>query len=253
MLRTAWLVVVAVAMSILCGGTVLIIATFSSTSPLIDPVIRFWARTILRAGGIRIVTEGGQRIQAGQRYVLVSNHYSYLDIPCLYAALPQQSIRFMAKVSLFKLPIFGWALGRSGFIPIDRKNRRTAVKSFDLAAERIRKGNTIVVFPEEGRSRSREMRPFQRGGFLLALKSGLPIAPLAIDSTFDHFPVGAKRIKPGTVTIRVGEPIPTKGRSVREKQKLAAEAREQIGSMLFGAGWRSDETATETDAADEAV
>src|SRR6266567_1921050 len=77
--------------------------------------------------------------------------------------------------------------------PIDRKNRRTAVKSFDMAAERIRRGNTIVIFPEEGRSRNREMRPFQRGAFLLAIKSQVPVVPIAIDGTYDVYRVGAKR------------------------------------------------------------
>ena len=138
----------------------------------------------------------------------------------------------MAKKSLFSIPIFGWALGRAGFIPIDRKNRRTAVKSFDLAVERIRKGNTIVIFPEEGRSRELAMRPFQRGAFLLAIRSELPILPLAIDGTYDVFRVGAKRITPGVVTIRVGTPIETAGVSVRAKDTLLEQSRGQIEAML---------------------
>ena len=143
-----------------------------------------------------------------------------------------QPIRFMAKISLFKIPIFGWALGRAGFIPIDRKNRRTAVKSFDLAVERIRKGNTIVVFPEEGRSRERAMLPFQRGGFLLALRSELPILPIAVDGTYDVYRAGARWITPGPVTVRVGTPIPTAGLTVRDKDRLLEESRTQILAML---------------------
>ena len=108
------------------------------------------------------------------------------------------------------------------------------MKSFDLAAERIRKGNTIVIFPEEGRSKTREMRPFQRGAFLLALKSEKTIVPIAIDSTFDVFPVGAKRVRPGRVTIRIGTPIETAGRSLRDKGALLDEARTQVETMLFG-------------------
>src|SRR5437868_3176824 len=227
MLRTIWAVLVAIVVTIPLASLVLLIAAVRSTSPLIDPVIRFWARLLLRAAGIDLRTLRMETVDRTQRYILVANHYSYFDIPVIIAAVPQP-IRFMAKISLFKIPIFGWALGRAGFIPIDRKNRRTAVKSFDLAAERIRKGNTIVVFPEEGRSRNREMRPFQRGGFLLALKSELPIVPMAIDGTYDVFRVGAKRITPGTVTIKVGEPITTAGRSVREKEKMAEQARGQI-------------------------
>lgn len=231
MLRTIWVVLVAVVVTIPLATTVMLIALVRSNAAVIDPIIRFWARLLLRAAGIDLRTERMETVDRKQRYILVANHYSYFDIPVIIAAVPQP-IRFMAKVSLFKVPIFGWAMRRAGFIPIDRKNRRTAVKSFDLAAERIRKGNTIVVFPEEGRSRNRQMRPFQRGGFLLALKSELPILPLAIDGTYDVYRVGAKRITPGRVTIKVGEPITTAGRSVREKEQLAEQSRAQIEAML---------------------
>jgi 1-acyl-sn-glycerol-3-phosphate acyltransferase len=172
-----------------------------------------------------------ETIDRGKRYILIANHHSYFDIPCIFAAIPQP-IRFMAKKSLFSIPIFGWALARAGFIPIDRKNRRTAVKSFDLAVERIRKGNTIVIFPEEGRSREVAMRPFQRGAFLLAIRSELPILPLAIDGTYEVLRVGAKRVTPGVVTIRVGTPIQTAGVSVRAKDTLLEQSRGQIEGML---------------------
>ena len=151
----------------------------------------------------------------------------------ILAAIPQP-IRFMAKISLFKIPFFGWAIGKAGFIPIDRKNRRTAVKSFDLAAERIRRGNTIVIFPEEGRSREIAMRPFQRGAFLLALKSQLEMIPMAIDGTYNVFRSGATRVTPGRVTIRVGTPINCAGLTLRDKERLATESRAQISRMLFG-------------------
>jgi 1-acyl-sn-glycerol-3-phosphate acyltransferase len=234
MLRLVWLAIVAVLVTIPCASATIAVAAVNSTSPLIEKIIRFWAKTLVRAAGITLRAENVDVIEPGRRYILVANHYSYLDIPCIFAAIPQP-IRFMAKVSLFKIPIFGWAIARAGFIPIDRKNRRTAVKSFDLAADRIRKGNTIVIFPEEGRSRERTMRPFQRGAFLLAIKSEKTIVPIAIDSTYDVFPVGAKRVTPGRVTIRVGLPIETANRSVRDKEKLLTEARTQIETMLFGA------------------
>src|SRR5207237_10098521 len=198
-----------------------------------DGLTRAWARRILKGAGIEPRTERTETIDRQQRYIIVANHSSYFDIPCIFAAIPQP-IRFMAKVSLFKIPIFGWAIGRAGFIPIDRKNRRTAVKSFELAVQRIRKGNTVVVFPEEGRSRERAMRPFQRGGFLLALRSGLPILPVAIQGTYDVFKAGATRVTPGPVTIHVGTPIPTEGLTVREKDRLLNESREQISRMLYG-------------------
>lgn len=233
MLRIIWLAIVAVATTIPLAGATAVVATFRSTSPLIDVFARLWARSLLWAAGVELHAESLGEIDPGKRYILVSNHYSYLDIPCIVSAVPQP-IRFMAKVSLFKIPIFGWALARAGFIPIDRKNRRTAVKSFDLAADRIRKGNTIVIFPEEGRSRERAMRPFQRGAFLLAIKSEKTIVPIAVDGTHDVFPATRWRVTPGKVTVKGGTPIETAGLTLKAKDRLLEESRAQIEGMLFG-------------------
>lgn len=236
MWRTLWLAVVAIVTTIPFALLTTVIAFFRSHASFIDTLTRVWGRMLVNAAGIELHTENIERLDPAKRYILVCNHYSYLDIPCIFAAVPGQPIRFFAKVSLFRIPIFGWALDRAGFIPIDRKNRRTAVKSFDLAAERIRKGNTIVVFPEEGRSKYREMKPFQRGAFLLAIKSGKTIVPMALDSTFDVWPVGSFwKLTPGMVTLRVGTPIETEGLTVREKDRLLNEAQGQIQTMLFPA------------------
>lgn len=231
MIRSLWAALIAIVASIPAASAVFIVALVKSNAAIIDSIIRLWARLLIGAAGIDLRTEGIETIDPGQRYILVSNHHSYYDIPCILAAIPQP-IRFMAKISLFKIPIFGWGLGRAGFIPIDRQNRRTAVKSFDLAVQRIRKGNTVVVFPEEGRSRERAMRPFQRGGFLLALRSELPILPIAVDGTYAVYPAGARWITPGPVAVRVGTPIPTAGLTVRDKDRLLEESRTQIEAML---------------------
>jgi len=233
MMRLIWLAIVSLFVTIPAALTTIFLASIRSTSPRIDRVIRWWARSIVRAAGVELRTEGLETLDRDKRYILVANHYSYLDIPCIFSTV-QQPIRFMAKVSLFKIPIFGWAIGRAGFIPIDRKNRRTAVKSFDLAAQRIRSGNTIVIFPEEGRSRERAMRPFQRGAFLLALKSEKTIVPVAIDGTYDVFPATRWHVTPGIVTIRTGTPIETAGLTLRDKDRLLEESRAQIQEMLFG-------------------
>jgi 1-acyl-sn-glycerol-3-phosphate acyltransferase len=233
MLRTFWTALIALLVTVPCATATIVVASVRGDSPAIERIIRFWARSIVWAAGIELRVAGAELLDPAAKYILVANHYSYFDIPCVFAALPN-AIRFMAKVSLFKIPIFGMALRRSGFIPIDRQNRRTAIKSFDMAGERIRRGHTIMVFPEEGRSRERRMRPFQRGAFLLALKSELPIVPLAIDGTYDVFGVGARRVTPGPVTITVTPPIPTAGLTLKDKERLADEARSRIVKILFG-------------------
>ena len=234
MLRTLWAAAFSFVSTIFFSSATIFLAAFRGTDRAVQWVIRTWAKSVVWAAGIELRTVNLELIDPAKRYILIANHYSYFDIPCIFAAIPQP-IRFMAKASLFKIPIFGWAIGRAGFIPIDRKNRRTAVKSFDLAGERIRRGNTIVIFPEEGRSRERTMRPFQRGAFLLALKSELPIVPMAIDGTFDVMNANKLRVKSGPVTITVTPPISTEGISVRDKEKLSQEARARIERLLFGA------------------
>jgi 1-acyl-sn-glycerol-3-phosphate acyltransferase len=234
MLRIVWVVLVAIFVTIPVATAVIVVAMFSSSSPLIEWLARIWARSLVAAAGIELRTENLERVERSKRYILVSNHYSYFDIPCIFAAIPQP-IRFMAKASLFKIPIFGWSIGRAGFIPIDRKNRRTAVKSFDLAAQRIRRGNTIMIFPEEGRTREIRMRHFQRGAFLLAIKSEVTLLPIAVDGTYNVFRAGARAITPGVVTVKVGQPVDCRGTTLRDKDRLAEESRTQIERMLFGA------------------
>lgn len=231
MLRTVWAAIAAVLVTIPIASAVIVLAFFSSSARVIDRLIRLWARSLVASAGIDLHIENSEALDPNQRYILVANHYSYYDIPCILAAVPQP-IRFMAKASLFKIPIFGWSIARAGFIPIDRKNRRTAVKSFDLAVQRIRRGNTIVIFPEEGRSKNREMRPFQRGAFLLAIKSELPMVPMAVDGTYDVFRVGAKRVTPGRVTLKVGTPIVTVGTTLKDKERLASQSRAEIEQLL---------------------
>jgi 1-acyl-sn-glycerol-3-phosphate acyltransferase len=231
MFRVLWVALVALVVTIPSATATLVVAMFSSSSPLIDWIARLWARSLVAVAGIELRTENLASVDPLKRYILVSNHYSYFDIPCIFAAIPQP-IRFMAKASLFKIPIFGWSLGRAGFIPIDRKNLRTAVKSFDLAAERIRRGNTIVIFPEEGRTAEIRMRPFQRGAFLLAIKSEKTLLPVAVDGTFNVFRVGARKITPGVVTVRIGRPIDCTGTTLRDKDRLAEETHGQIEAML---------------------
>ncbi|HVT04224.1 MAG TPA: lysophospholipid acyltransferase family protein [Thermoanaerobaculia bacterium] len=210
---------------------VTLVGSLRSTSPLIDRLIRLWASSIVRAAGLRVEATGMEKLKSDQRYIFICNHTSYLDIPCLLTVVPQP-LRFLAKKSLFQVPVFGWGLKAAGFIPIDRKDRSSAVKSFDLAAERIRKGNSILVFPEEGRSASQEMRPFKRGAFLLALKSGLPIVPMVLEGTYEALPVGRFKIKHAKIHVTVSDPINTADLSIRQKDELIDAARGVIEGML---------------------
>ncbi len=230
MIRTVWVAVVSLVATLVCSPLVVLVAVFSSHSPLIDRIVRYWARSIVLAAGISLTVEGEEGIDWGRRYVLIANHHSYMDIPVLLCAVPQP-VRFMAKKSLFQIPIFGWGLKAGGFIPIDRKNRGTAAQSFGLAGERIRKGNTIVVFPEGGRSRTFAMQEFKKGAFLLALKSRLPILPAAIVGTFEVLPSTRLKVVPGPVVVRLSRPVAPDEFSVRQISDLVIHTREAIDAM----------------------
>lgn len=233
MFRTLCLSLVTIAATLVVAPLVTLVSLFDSGSPRIDRLIRVWARIIVRAAGLRLSVSGADQIHADRRYILVANHSSYLDIPVMLAAIPQP-IRFLAKASLFRIPVFGWGLRAAGFVPVDRKNRSKAAASFDLATSRIERGNSLVIFPEEGRSRVREMLPFQRGAFLLALKSGLPIVPVALVGTYDALPPGRLTLHAGEVEVKVAEPIEVEGMSVRAKDELIERTRARICDLLAG-------------------
>src|SRR4051812_38011445 len=110
MLRSLWAAIVALAVTIPVSAAVMLVAAFSTSAGLIDRLIRFWARSLLWGAGIKVETERMEIIDPQQRYILVANHYSYFDIPILLSSV-SQPIRFMAKISLFKIPLFGWAIG----------------------------------------------------------------------------------------------------------------------------------------------
>jgi 1-acyl-sn-glycerol-3-phosphate acyltransferase len=231
MLRTLWLAVVALVMTLICAPAVTIVALLHSHAEAIDRIIHFWARGLVWGAGIELSIVGQDKLDPTKRYIVVANHASYLDIPCLIAAV-RQPLRFMAKASLFRVPIFGWGLRTAGFIPIDRKKSGQAKALFDLAARRIQGGNSIIIFPEGGRSRSKEMQPWKHGAFLLSMKSGLPLVPTAIRGNDVVMPATTLKVRPGPVQIVIGDPIETKDLSVRQKEELMAGTRATIEQML---------------------
>lgn len=188
---------------------------------------RLWARIILWSALIRLRVEGAARVPRDEPVVFMSNHESWLDIPVLLASIPVQ-VRFLAKKSLFGIPFLGWAMRAMGFIPVDRKNRREAVKSFEEAAQHIRTGRSVLIFPEETRTRTGDLLPFQRGGFLIAIKAGVPIIPVGLDGPARSLARGAYLLRAGRITVRFGEPIPTSGLGVTAKDALMTQVRDGV-------------------------
>jgi 1-acyl-sn-glycerol-3-phosphate acyltransferase len=194
-------------------------------------VARIWGTGVLKASGLRPRAVYDPALEPGRGYVFLANHQSLFDIPLLLATSPGQ-VRMLAKRSLFRIPIFGWGLYAGGFVPVDRGgDRTTARQSFASAVARLQEGTSILLFPEGTRSRTESLLPFERGGFLLAMKSGLPIVPVGIRGTLGVQPRGSFAIRPGPVEVRYGAPISVAEYGIRRKRELVAEVRRQVASL----------------------
>ncbi len=224
---------VAIAITVFFSTVAVVVAPFSPTGRTTLYLARWWARLILMAATIRLRVEGLENLDTSRFYVIMVNHESVLDIPALLAALPSRiGSRFLAKESLFSVPFLGWALKALGFIPVDRVNRTKAVGMFLEAIDHARGGNSLLLFPEETRTNDGRLLPFQRGGFLLAIRSRFPILPVGLEGPRLAMPPYDWKVRPfSTITVRIGKPIPTEDRSMKERQALMDETRCMIDRL----------------------
>jgi 1-acyl-sn-glycerol-3-phosphate acyltransferase len=180
--------------------------------------------------GIRYRVAGRDHAPA-RAAVYCANHQSNVDPPVLFDAVhPQMHILYKAEIDA--IPVLARAFRYGGFIPVDRRNREAAIRSIEAGAASIRSGNSFLIFPEGTRSRTNELLPFKKGGFLMAMKAGAPIVPVAIQGGRDAMRRGSKIIRPVTVSIRIGEPIETAGLAATDRDALIARTREQIVALL---------------------
>ncbi len=208
-----------------------IISLFETSGRRQIAVARAWARCLLWGSGVKVKVEGLEKIAPDGSYVFVSNHLSYMDTPVLLANIPQ--FRFLAKSGLFKIPLLGTHLATAGHIPVPRGDARAAVKTMTTAAQAIReRGISLLIFPEGGRSQTGELASFQEGAAYIAIRAGVPLVPIALQGTREVLPFGSGQVRSGSVTMRIGDPIPTDQVQLRDRGRITAELRDRIVSML---------------------
>jgi 1-acyl-sn-glycerol-3-phosphate acyltransferase len=214
------------------GCVSLVISLFDPTGERQQKIARLWSQMILWTVGAKVQVEGLEKIDISEPQVYVVNHLSAFDIPVLYTHLPFQ-FRILAKKELFRYPFMGWHLRRSGQIPVVLENPKASVRSLNLAVASIRKGNSLVIFPEGGRSPNGQLQPFMGGAFYAAVKAHVDVVPIVLVGTYEMLKMNSYHIKPGPVQMVVGSPISTVGMSTRDIAKITERARIVIGELYY--------------------
>jgi 1-acyl-sn-glycerol-3-phosphate acyltransferase len=195
-------------------------------------IAAFWGRLLLRLFRVRVTSEGLAQLPPGPA-VYAANHSSMLDILVVLAHLPVD-VKIIYKKSLSLVPLFGWSVALGGHIPIDRSNPFRARRSLGRAAERIRVGTSVLVFPEGTRSRDGSVGHFKRGSFSLAIEAGAPVVPVSIVGVKALVPRGLFSMRPGSVRLRVHPAIPVAGRSADGALALAEAVRQVVAEGCQG-------------------
>jgi len=187
----------------------------------------------LGLAGIRYRVRGRQHIPPNRAVVFCSNHESNVDPPVLFQALHKR-LHVLFKAELTKLPVLGAVMVAGGFVPVERDRREASMASIDRAAESIRAGNSFLIFPEGTRSKTAELLPFKKGGFIMAIKSQAPIVPVAVSGGRAAMQKGSWLVRPVMVDVRIGEPVETTGYTLDDRDELIDVVRARIEKLREG-------------------
>ncbi len=231
-MRGLFAVIVTISTFLVLAAIAITIGIFSKSTAFPRKLEKLWIWFVVKSGGLKIRTEGAENVPRDQAVVFACNHSSQLDIPVLYFALPVPFC-FLVKKELFKIPLFGTTLRQMGHIPVNRSGGKAALKSLKKAAESIKKGTSIVVFPEGTRSPTGKLQEFKPGVIMIALFAESPVIPVAICGTYKALPKGKLLIKPTEITVKIGKPIDTviDGKR-RDKEELTKEIEKKVAELL---------------------
>jgi 1-acyl-sn-glycerol-3-phosphate acyltransferase len=215
--------------TLILGIPALITAVADRTGRIPYRIGQTWARIILRLNGVRIRVVGLENIDRRTSYVFISNHQSNLDGLAIGTTLPSP-LRFVIKKSLLKIPIMGQAFRLGRMIPIDRNNSKKSIETINRYGRELRNGISALFFGEGHRSRDGRLQPFKKGGFIFSITSKLPLVPVTVVNSFNLMPSGALHISRGTITIIIGDAIPTLDYGPEYTDQL----RDRVWSVISG-------------------
>ena len=185
----------------------------------------------LALSGIKFKVVGREHVPLDRAAVYCANHQSNVDPPVLFHAVhPRMHILYKHEID--QIPVLARAFRMGGFIPVDRRNKEAAVRSIEVGAASIRSGNSFLIFPEGTRSRTDELLPFKKGGFVMAIRAQAPIVPVAVQGGRAAMRRGSWIIRPVTLTIRIGRPVETAGAGHGDRDQIIARVRHEIETLL---------------------
>ena len=223
---------VVVSLYVLVAGTIgLAIAIPFRAKGLLYELGHAGAALALACAGIRYRVAGREHLPRGRAVVFCSNHQSNVDPPVLFQALHRR-LHILYKAELSQLPVLGRAMQIGGFIPVPRENRDEAFRAIERASASIRAGNSFLIFPEGTRSRTEELLPFKKGGFVMAIQAQAPIVPVAVMGGRASMRKGSWVVRPVDVSVRIGEPVETAGLDTEDRDVLIARVRERIEALI---------------------
>jgi len=223
-----WIYTLVMGLAAIPGGV------FDSTGRRLHWFSRTWSWLIMKTIFSPVKVTGLDKIDTSKPHVYAANHASALDIPVLYVNLPFQ-FRIAFKKELLSYPIVGWQLKRSGQVCIDQQNPSHSISSIRAALKGLKAGLPLVIFPEGGRTPDGEIKPFLQGAFFLAIKAQVDIVPIALVGTYELLPMNTYHIKSRPLEMRVGEPIPTAGLTLRDLAPLSAKVQKSLEDLYYRA------------------
>jgi 1-acyl-sn-glycerol-3-phosphate acyltransferase len=184
----------------------------------------------LATAGIK-VRLAGRLPDPARPVVFCANHQSNIDPPVLFLRL-HPLLHVLHKAELLRIPVIGQAMRLGGFVPVERQNREQSFRSISTGAESLRAGNSFLIFPEGTRSRTGELLPFKKGGFIMAIEAQVPLVPVAVTGGRAAMRKGSALVRPAHVSVRVGEPVDTAGLTFDDRDRLVGELRGRVESLL---------------------